>query len=144
MMLGRIVLFGALLVASGSSAAFAGSPASYWMLKKACSNANQSQCAIQIVNGNGNWATTEQSTNRKRSHQMALTFQKGDGNISYTGQVNGKHQTSLTTQVGNNNASYTYQEGKYNFSKTTQVGDGTWAVSSGIGEGTYVNISVSN
>src|SRR5690554_2144964 len=111
-MIGRLVLTGLTLAALSASPTLAG-PFGPGLLKKVCPEANQSQCAIQIAVGNGNWARTEQGTNRRGSDQLAVTFQKGDDNIAYTGQV-GKDQLSLTTQVGTGNHGYTFQSGSYN------------------------------
>jgi hypothetical protein len=142
-MIGRLVTAGVVLAAMGASPAMAGSPFGPWLFKKACTEGNQTQCAVQVAIGDGNWARTEQGTNRRGSDQLAVTLQKGNDNIAYTGQV-GKDQLSLTTQVGTGNAGYTYQNGSYNFTNTVQVGTGTWAASSSVGDGTYVSVVVTN
>jgi hypothetical protein len=143
-MFGRLVLAGAVLSAICATPAAAGQfGLLHWLYNKCDSVAKSSQCAVQYVNGNDNVAVTEQATNRKHGTQLGLTFQHGDGNVAYTGQV-GKDQISLTSQSGSSNGSFTYQQGSYNYSQTTQNTNGSWAASSSIGDGTYSNVTISN
>lgn len=141
-MLGRFVLTGATLIVMGAAPAMAGQfGLIHWLYHKCDEMGKSSQCAVQIVHGNNNFAMTEQVTGHRRGTQFALTVQKGDGNVAYTGQV-GKNQLSLTVQNGNDNGAFTYQEGKYNYSQTIQNTNGSWAATSSIGNGTYTSVVI--
>jgi len=144
-MLGRIFLAGAAVLALGAPSTLAGPVhGPFWPLALACfhSQAQSTQCAIQVVKGNRNKARTDQTTEQP-GFQFALTSQKGDDNRSYIGQ-DGTDQVAKSIQVGDGNASFTYQQGEDQFSKTVQIGDGHWAGTSSIGEDTSTSVFQSN
>lgn len=137
-MLGRIVLTGAALVILGASSALAESDAIPFWQPCDPQAAQSVQCAFQIVDGNGNEAVTEQTTEQS-GVQFSLTYQNGDGNSAYTGQ-NGTNQVSTTTQIGNGNTAYTYQEGENQVSSTVQTGNGHWSAISSYGDGATASV----
>ncbi|MDB5542713.1 MAG: hypothetical protein JWQ89_4440 [Devosia sp.] len=141
-------MVGVTLVALGAQGALAGPFQQAWQLKQLCMSipAQVKQCAFQFATGNGNKATTMQTTEQfgsSTSTQFSYTRQDGNDNTAFTEQI-GTDQSSKTIQTGNGNFAGTYQEGEDQKAKTVQIGDGHWAATSSIGDGAETEIYSSN
>lgn len=139
MMITRIILAGATLVALGAPAAQAG-PFHFLF----CDFAKSSQCAINFMTGgDGNSETIKQTTTSRHGFQFAFQSQDGSNNSAYTEQI-GKNQVAVSVQTGDNNTAYTYQEGKNQLAVTTQNGNGMWALNVNAADNTVTTVTGSN
>lgn len=140
MMITRIILAGATIVALGAPSAQAGS-----LFHLLCGpHVPAKQCAVNFMfGGTGNNETIKQTMTSRHGFQFALQAQDGSNNNAYTEQV-GKNQVALTFQNGDNNSAYTYQEGKNQLSTTVQNGNGMWAVTTVSEDNTVTHVEGSN
>jgi hypothetical protein len=136
----RLLILSAAIVALTAGSAYAGSPFGFF---PTCGSGKNSQCAFQFVTGNNNVARIDQTSSKRKSFQLGLNLQKGNGNRSYIGQ-NGGNQVAVTVQSGNNNASYTHQEGTNQLSVTVQSGNGHWAGVSSYGTNALTGVYQTN
>lgn len=147
-MLRSLLVAGVLAVPLGASASIAapvGAP--FWMLVNQCAHlARQTQCAVQVVKGDGNTAVTNQTSSvsgHRHSLQVSRTRQTGDGNFAWTDQI-GRNEFSDTLQVGDNNTAFTHQEGSHQVSSTVEAGNGQWSASSSIGDHSSTGVQLTS
>jgi hypothetical protein len=137
-MFGRTAVIGLTVVALGAPAVQA-QPV-FTGLLGLCFGLPQSQCAIQIADGDRNRAKTKQFmvySGDNSEWQFSFTYQNGDDNNAHTTQksTTGADQLAVTTQVGNNNHAGIYQKGDDQVSIIAQEGNGHYGAISAIGSG---------
>jgi len=145
MMLTRLIIAGATIVALGAPSVQAGPVHHHLPFFWLCGLFTpQKQCAIQLDLGDDNTARTDQ-TLTKRGLQYAFTVQHGNNNNAYTGQT-GSNEIAMTFQNGNNNTAFTSQAGHNQISVTSQSGSqgGMWAATSSAGTDTVTTVVQSN
>ena len=132
----RILLVSAAAVALTVSASGAQAKPLFPFLFNLCNFAHRTQCAANLAKGNDNTALINQDQ-WWPGLQFGLQIQNGDGNYADTEQ-SGSNQFAFTEQHGNHNTAYTSQSGYNQASVTVQSGSqgGMWAATSSAGDNT--------